>query len=318
MAKIRTHDQGHKETDTVLLNLEKRLRREYEQAYKEISKKANDYFDKFAERDKRQRALVESGGLSAADYKRWRRNQMLSGKRWTDLRDYLAEDLTNTNAIAMAMVRDELPDVFAINANYTEYEIENGLRTNYGFTLYSRETVENLIKDNRDLLPAPTVDIAKDLRWNKQHIQSAITQGVLQGESAANVAKRLQTVANMDAAAAMRSARTAVTGAQNAGRQFVYDRAAEMGLPLKKEWMATRDNRTRHEHGVADGQIVGLKQPFVIGGYNMKYPGDTSAPGHLVYNCRCTTVTVEAEHITKGTEPRKTWAEWKAERGSVK
>ncbi len=317
MATIRKHDEGHKETDVILLNLEKRLQREYEHAYKEISQKANDYFAKFAERDKRQRALVEAGGLSKADYKRWRRNQLLTGKRWSDLRDTLAKDLTNTNQKAMVMVKGELADVFALNANYTEYAIEDVARTNYGFTLYSRETVGNLVKENRDLLPEPSVDIPKDLRWNRQHIQSAITQGVLQGESIPHIAKRLKSVADMNAAAAIRNARTAVTGAQNAGRQTVYDRAAEMGLQLKKEWLATHDGRTRHAHGMADGQIAELEKPFVIDGYKMMYPGDMSAPGYLVYNCRCTTVTVEAEHITRGEVPRKTWAEWKAERGGA-
>ena len=109
-----------------------------------------------------------------------------------------------------------------------------------------------------------------------------------------------------------------MTSAQNAGRQAVYDKAKSMGLNLQKEWLATLDGRTRHDHGMADGQRAPLDGKFTVGGYKMKYPGDMSAPGWLVYNCRCTTVTVEPPHITKGEEPRKTYSEWIEEKKKEK
>ena len=31
-------------------------------------------------------------------------------------------------------------------------------------------------------------------------------------------------------------------------------------------------------------------RPFKVDGYEIMYPGDTSAPGYLVYNCRCTVI----------------------------
>lgn len=308
-------DIGSKQTDEILELLEKRLAKEYSQAYREVRRKADDYFARFAVKDKSKRELVNSGKLSKDEYYTWRRNQMLSGKRWTDFRDQLARDLTNVNKIAAAMVRGELDEVFAINANYSEYLIENGMRTNYGFTLYDRQTVAKLAKDDPDIIPwRPKVDVPADLRWNRQMITSHITQGILQGESIPHLSRRLLHTVNNDKVAAVRTARTAVTSAQNAGRQTVYDNANAMGLKLQKEWLATLDGRTRHDHGIADGQRVGLDEKFDIGGYKMKYPGDMSAPGWLVYNCRCTTITVEPPHITKGEEPRRTYSEWTLEK----
>lgn len=35
-----------------------------------------------------------------------------------------------------------------------------------------------------------------------------------------------------------------------------------------------------------------MGKPFKVDGYEIMYPGDTSAPGYLVYNCRCTLVAV--------------------------
>lgn len=304
-------DLGHVQTDRLLESLEERLGDIYTQAYEDVKKKADDYFARFAVKDKAKRDLVAAGKLSKAEYSTWRRNQMLSGKRWTDLRDQLAQDLTNVNKIAAGMVRGELNEVFAINANYSEYLIENGMRMNYGFTLYDRDTVANLVMNDPDIIPwKPDVDVPVDLRWNRQMVTSHITQGILQGESIPHLSKRLLKTVNNDKIAAVRTARTAVTSAQNAGRQAVYDKAKSMGLNLQKEWLATLDGRTRHDHGMADGQRVPLDGEFTVGGYKMKYPGDMSAPGWLVYNCRCTTITVEPEYITKGEEPRKTYSEW--------
>lgn len=304
-------DLGHVQTDRILEGLEERLGDIYTQAYEDVKKKADDYFARFAVKDKAKRGLVAAGKLSKAEYSTWRRNQMLSGKRWTDLRDQLAQDLTNVNKIAAGMVRGELNEVFAINANYSEYLIENGMRMNYGFTLYDRNTVANLVMNDPDIIPwKPDVDVPADLRWNRQMVTSHVTQGILQGESIPHLSKRLLKTVNNDRIAAVRTARTAVTSAQNAGRQAVYDKAKSMGLNLQKEWLATLDGRTRHDHGMADGQRVPLDGKFTVGGHKMKYPGDMSAPGWLVYNCRCTTITVEPPHITKGEEPRKTYSEW--------
>ena len=63
-----------------------------------------------------------------------------------------------------------------------------------------------------------------------------------------------------------------------------------MGIPLKKVWIATLDNRTRHNHAVADGQTVEEDKPFTVGGYELMYPGDPNGPGHEIYNCRCTMI----------------------------
>ena len=94
-------------------------------------------------------------------------------------------------------------------------------KINTSFTLYNHAAVERLIKENPNLLPLnPNLDIPKDLRWNQQHINSAITQGILQGKSIPDIAKDLQRVTGMDESAAIRNARTAMTGAQNAGKRI--------------------------------------------------------------------------------------------------
>ena len=118
-----------------------------------------------------------------------------------------------------------------------------------------------------------------------------MTSSILQGKSIKGVADDLQKrITTMNRDSAIRTARTAVTGAQNAGRMDSYAAAQKMGIKLKREWVATLDKRTRHAHAMLDGQQADIDKPFKVDGYEIMFPGDTSAPGYLVYNCRCTLI----------------------------
>lgn len=314
-------DLGHKETDRLLQELERKISREYARAYKDISKKANDYFDKFAAQDEKMLEKLKNKEITKWDYQQWRTNKMLVGSRWTNLKETLAKDLTNADQIAMSYVNGYTAEVYALNMNYATYDIEHDSRIDTSFTLYDKQTVQRLIKDDPDLLPQPKVDIPKDLRWNRQHIQSAITQGILQGESISKMAKRLQKVTDMDKRAAIRNARTAVTSSQNAGRLDSYNRASDMGIALKKVWMATLDDRTRESHVDLDGEVRELDKPFSNG---LMYPADPSGAPAEVYNCRCTMVKQYDKYKTdwQNLQNRNsdklgnmTYSQWKRERG---
>ncbi len=125
---------------------------------------------------------------------------------------------------------------------------------------------------------------------------SQVTQGILQGESIKHLADRLQTnIPEMNRNSAIRAARTAVTGAQNAGRYNSYRAAKNMGIDLQAQWVATLDNRTRHTHAILDGQVREIDEPFEVDGEKIMFPGcpsvgDRKVVGSLIYNCRCTLI----------------------------
>ena len=287
-------DYGHKQTDKELKDLEKRLTKEYQTAAKEVEKKFNGYMKDFARKDEQMKKLVDSGKLSEQDYLNWRRNQLLVGERWKDMYDTLAKDLANVDQIAAGMINETLPSVYAMNMNYGTYEVEKGCRIDTGFNLYSRETVENMMKNEPNIIPHLTEKqkekIAKDELWNRKHLVSAMTQGVLQGESIPKIADRLQNVANMDRNAAIRNARTYTTAAQNKGRMDSYERMDKLGIEVGKKWIATLDERTRMEHRHLDGMVVPYKDVFETDGEKIMFPGDPSASPGMIYNCRCTLV----------------------------
>lgn len=312
-------DLGHKETDEALGKLERRIKKVYVQAYEETEAKLQDYLSRFATKDKIKQEQLRAGKITQDEYNYWRKGQVMIGKRWQEMVDSLAADYTNANRLAMSMVGDSLPGVYALNHDYGTFQVEKGSMVDTSYTLYDRGTVERLIRDNPNLLPKAKVNVPKDLRWNKQHINNAVLQGILQGESNDKIASRLRTVTDMNHAAATRNARTMTTGAENAGRVDSYKRAADMGIELEQEWLATLDGRTRDSHRALDGERIPLAKDkwhpakFSNG---CRYPGDPEGPPWEIYNCRCTLVAA-VKGVDQSNAPRNSklggmsYEEWK-------
>lgn len=295
-------DLGHDMTENELAALERRIKKVYKTASEDLQNKADEYFANFIERDKKQLELLEAGEITDEQYKQWRLAQIGRGERFIALRDDVAKRMLEANRVALSYVNDTTPGIYSLNHNYAAYTIEQ-VSGNVGFTLYDEQTVRRLIADDPTLLPKRRVDAPKDLKWNKRQFTAEITAGILQGEPIPKIANRVQNLSDANRAGAIRNARTAVTGAQNAGRQESYNRAKKMGLQLRKRWIATKDGRTRHTHALLDGQTVALDEPFRIDGHKLMFPGDPAGVARLVWNCRCTMRTVEKEGIEA--EPRQ-------------
>ena len=91
-----------------------------------------------------------------------------------------------------------------------------------------------------------------------------------------------------------RLVRTEATAAAN----FATMESATTIFPkeqMQKEWIASFDDRTRSTHSEADGQIVMANDTFFVGGSQMMFPGDPSAPAAEVINCRCSIAYIPIE-----------------------
>ena len=235
--------------------------------------------------------------------------------------------------VALTYVNDATPSIYSLNRNYAAYTIER-VTVNVDFTLWDAQTVRRLITERPNLMPYYPKKAALrrgiDLEYGKKQITKCVTSSILQGKSIKGISDDLQRyIPTMSRDSAIRTARTAVTGAQNAGRMDSYVAAEKMGIKLKREWVATLDNRTRHAHAMLDGQKADIDKPFEVDGYKIMFPGDRSAPGYLVYNCRCTLVaavdgldTSDAMRRARDPETGETvliknmtyqeWQDWKA------
>lgn len=287
-------DAGRKETDKILEEMEKKIAAEYKQAEREIADKLDEYLKKFEKKDAQKRAAVQKGLIAQKEYEQWRTGQIMIGKRWEEMRDTLAKDYQNANNIAKSTINGYMPEVYALNHNYGTFEVESQSGIDTSYTLYDRQTVERLMRDNPDLLPpagkkvSQAIAEGKAKRWNKQHIQSVMMQSLLQGEAIPNIAKRLaKKVGDSNYKAAIRNARTMTTSAECAGRVDSYKRADKMGIEMQQQWIATLDSRTRDSHVAMDGETVDVGKRFSNG---LRYPADPTGRPEEVWNCRCTLV----------------------------
>ena len=303
-------DKAHILTDEKLEEMERHLSAIYSKAEKEIQKTADEYFDKFHKQDEAKRKLLEQGKITEDEYKKWRKNKIMYGKRFTEMKEQCAKQLLNVNETALAYVNDQLPEIYAINYNALAKSVDGV--GGYVFTLLDANTVKHLAMADKSLLPYKKLDPAKDIPWNMKAINSEVLQGIIQGESIPDMSKRIfgeimktsktegLTDKEMGALlkrnkdAAIRSARTIVTGAENKGRQDSYARAEADGIILQKEWLSSNDGRTRHAHlpESFDKLIVDIDKPFENAIGKIMFPGSPDADPANVYNCRCSMTAV--------------------------
>lgn len=280
-------DYGHKYAEKKLVEVERKIAESYKKVSAKIKKKAKKYFEQFEDIDEPMRKKYKSGEISKKEYTDWRLKTITSGAKYGAFIKGLAKIMNRTNVDSMEKVDKAIKDGFRENLNYGAYEVCKKIDLDISFKLYNKQAVEHLLKHNPKILPEPKVNIPKDLKWNQKKMNSAIAQGIMNGDSIEKVADRLQAVTGMNRTSAIRNARTMMTSAQNAGRIMRYREAEKLGIPIMKKWEATLDHVTRDSHVDVDGEIRKLDEPFSNG---LDYPG-ASGPPEEVYNCRCTLVS---------------------------
>ena len=285
-------DPASKYTDDQIAAVEKQLKSVYNQAYKDILQKQKDFNAKHQKKVDKYLKKVADGEMTQAQYDSWLKGQVFQGEQWEAKKKQMLAVIYNSNKVATDIMNEKTHGVFAFNATYANYEMEHKAGVNFGFGIYDTATVSNLIKNDPKLLPEWKIDQPKDYKWNQKKLNKQISLGIVEGESLDKIANRLCDSLCTQNFNKMRTfARTAMTEAQNSGRLFSYESAKELGIKVKKQWMATLDNHTRISHQQLDGQVQDTDKPFEIDGLKIRYPGDPFAPAALVFNCRCTLVS---------------------------
>lgn len=132
----------------------------------------------------------------------------------------------------------------------------------------------------------------------KQAIQDALFAGLQEGEGIPKLMDRVTAVfGEAKGWRAENIARTETARAVNQGRTEGF---RQSGVVERREWIATMDARTRETHLEAHGQIVGIDEPFIVGGYEADSPGSPDLPPEESCACRCTTAPVIEEQGGEG------------------
>lgn len=281
-------DVAHEYTDKEIAKLDRHIHSIYAEAERDLQKKLDDFNKAYKAKESIHMQEVKDGVWTQAQFDNWRRGQEFQSKQWEAKRDQVVRTLNNTNQIAVQMINDNRPDVFAVNASYMNYSLEHSAGMDFGFGVYDKRSVERLIKDNPQMLPKWKINEKKDYNWNEKKVNNSVNQGIIQGETIDQITKRIShglTMQNENLAKTF--ARTAMTGAQNAGRKESLRNANEKGVEVYKQWMASLDSHTRDSHADIDGESVPVDSKFSNG---LDYPGEAGGEPAEVYNCRCTMV----------------------------
>ena len=258
----------------------------------------NDLLDKYSEFSKSYKKNYDSmiekldaEEISEKEFKDWCERRIIDTKIYEETISSMTDILVNSDIAAMALVNDELPLIIAESYNFIQSlgfaaADEAGLTVGT-FQVYNARTVQSLIKDNPDILKY--VNKEKDYTWNKERLNNEITHSILNGDSINKTARRIQNVTSMDENAAIRTARTGMTAAENLGRNEGYHDIKEKGVPCRFQWSATHDDRTRDTHILLDGTYQDDDGLFGVGIIDtpIEYPGDPAGDPEEIYNCRC-------------------------------
>lgn len=282
--------------------MERKIKQIFGRAGRELKKKWADWLkdiDRELEGLQKEYDAAKASGDGEAIRKagialsKAKKDKITGNKYYDKMVKQATERLNEANKQAMAYINGQMPGVYASSFNGATNQIAEGLPGKMGvsFDLVDESTVARLMKDPdldlHDLMGK--VNGRKVASWNNRAISGEILQGIVEGDSIPKIAGRIMNVAGMDEKAAVRTARTMTTGAENAGREDSYIRAQDMGIKMKQQWVAALDGRTRDSHRMLDGEIREVGEPFSNG---LRFPGDPYGPPEEVYNCRCTLIAV--------------------------
>lgn len=287
-------DKIRKATDKELVKLERKISGVYRQSQKDIKERWAAYMEQSAvqisEYQKAYDAALVSKDVNAIKKTKKALNnakfeQTLYNDRYKAMVGSVTDKLYNANKIALAYANDKMYKIYTMNHNAIAPTADS---LGISFTIVNEKTVRNLVKAGNIKLPYKDLNKIKDVRWNTKKLNSAVLQGIIQGDSMDRIAERILPIVHNNESAAIRNARTMVTGAENQGRLDSFQELQDMGTVIKKKWIATLDDRVRTWHADMNGDEVDLDESFVDGnGNELQYPGDPDAEPETVYNCRC-------------------------------
>lgn len=319
-------DYGHRYADKKISAVDRELKKTYRTAQKEMKTKLADFNKRFEKKNRELKKKLADGEITDDEYKSWLTGQVFVRSRWEEQIRMINSVLLDHNRQALNIVNTSRFDVFAENYNYNAFLAERGIVGT--FNLYNAEAVARLIVDDPQILPEWNIDKAKDYKWNRQKVNNAIRQGIIQGKTVEEITADLtEGLASKNESRMRLFARTAITEAENAGRQQQMNDAAAMGIEVKKRWLATHDGRTRDAHRGLDGDTVPFDQPFHSMLGDIMHPGDPTAAPANVYNCRCTMRTIypkydmstpRGEGVTVDGQSYDEWKKGKQKKGEVK
>lgn len=181
----------------------------------------------------------------------------------------------------------------AYNELFYEVESKNGA---INFALLKDDELKTIIE-------TPVANFKLSDRLNdgvveklKANIKDDLTRIFLSGASYPKAAARLAEQGYSSYRRAMMITRTEAGRVQAITRQKSQIEAEKLGIDFEKQWVATLDKRTRHNHAELDGVKVNPDGYFHINGHKTKQPHMFGIASEDI-SCRCRTISVLVDEI---------------------
>jgi SPP1 gp7 family putative phage head morphogenesis protein len=194
------------------------------------------------------------------------------------------EDVT---APMEALYSDELKKWMAKVADETGLDVD--------FALVNPKIAEYMRQRSLDKVKG----LGKVNDTTRDQLRESLGDGIDAGEGIRELSARVRNVfEDAQGYRATNIARTETTRAAGWGNLAAF----KAGGAEAKEWVATRDSRTRDDHADMDGQVAGIDEPFETpGGIEGDHPGDFDDPQEDC-GCRCTMSVADKSEIDSDDE----------------
>lgn len=229
--------------------------------------------------------------------------------------EYIDHLLTVAYKDVKKTIYDVLAMLYEEGYYYTAWAIETDTLSRLAYSAVPAETIKAMIEN-----PITGLTLSQRLEKNRAAIvytiQQEVTQGLVQGETYKQMAKRIKGALENDAAKAMRIVRTESKRAIEAAKHDSAEHAHKNGIVMYKEWNSVHDQRVRDRHRLLDGKKVPVDQDFELGAITGKAPGQMSGGASMNVNCRCfLTYSVErVEKVDAKELEGMAFEQWKKER----
>lgn len=251
-------------TDKLEKNFTKVVEQNYRNTLTSIKDEIGQVFNKYGINGK-----IDMSVMSVMD-----RNRVT---RLNKLFDTINADLSSLNRGQLQQIAGYATDVYTTNKKFVDDSISK-------VTGLSFDTIDRQAVYNSSVSDLSKIALKQNQQAVRTNIQKEITQSIIRGDSYRDMTKGVQKALETNANNALRIARTETARNMNQARDDSFKEASNMGINLKKQWISTRDDRTRPSHQALNLETVGMDKTFSNG---LRYPGDFNGPASEVINCRC-------------------------------
>lgn len=258
-------DNAHKQTDTLLTQLQKQNKKKYLNSYRELRKKLDSIYNEM--------------NLTPAMDINSKMNEINKYGRFEKMVELVAESLTSVNSEVVNDINSVSDSIYQLNYNYMAEKLGSEENT--------KKESKDAVKDNINPYNTISINNLKDKNEAKKNARSTLLNILMQGLSMATVSKLYEknlSTSNMLA----NSNGTRIENLSRIDAMIASEKKAEEeGYVLVKVWNSRKDSKVRDAHSRADGQEAQLDKPFYVGGERLMYPADPNGSAGNVINCRC-------------------------------